>query len=115
MPLATEAAGSALAANLLSKYKDPVVRFDNVTTSLQAAGTSNFNTLLTLDVGDIISVTRTYTGGSPATVTQDVFVEAIAHAITPTDHRITFTLGQAQLYTQFILDTSTLDGVDRLT
>ena len=115
VPLATEAAGSALAANLLSKYKDPVVRFDNVTTSLQAAGTSNFNTLLTLDVGDIISVTRTYTGGSPATVTQDVFVEAIAHAITPTDHRITFTLGQAQLYTQFILDTSTLDSDDRLT
>jgi hypothetical protein len=115
VPLNTEAAGSALASNLLSKYKDPVARFDTITTSLNAIGTTLYSQLLTLDVGDIISVTKTYTGGSPTAVTQNVFIEAVSHAITPTDHRLTFTLGQAQLYTQFVLDSSLLDGDDRLT
>ena len=115
VPLNTEAAGTALAANLLAKYKDPVVRFDSITTSLNAVGTALFPTLLTLDVGDIISVTKTYTVGSPTTVTQDVYIEAVQHSISPNDHRITFSLGQAQLYTQFVLDSSLLDGDDRLT
>jgi hypothetical protein len=43
-----------------------------------------------------------------------VFIEAVSHAITPTDHRITFSLGQAQLYSAFTLNSSLLDGDDRL-
>jgi hypothetical protein len=115
LPLNTQAAGSALAANLLEKYKDPVVRFDSITTSLNAVGTGLYPTLLTLDVGDIVSVTNTYAVGTPGTVTKNVFIEAVSHAITPTDHRITFSLGQAQLYSKFILNSSTLNSDDRLT
>jgi hypothetical protein len=41
-----------------------------------------------------------------------VFIESVAHDITPSDHRIRFGLGQAQLLTAFILDSDTLDDVD---
>lgn len=112
VPLNTLAAGSALAQNLLDKYKDPVFRFDEITTSLNALGTAQYATVLALDVGDLISITKTYTTGLPLTRTETVFIESVNHDITPTDHRIRFGLGQAQLLTTFILDTDQLDDVD---
>ena len=112
VPLNTLAAGSALAANLLDKYKEPKIRFNEISTSMQACGSALFATVLTLDVGDVISVTKTYDQGLPATRTESVFIESVAHDITPSDHRIRFGLGQAQLLTAFILDQDLLDDVD---
>jgi len=112
VPLNTLAAGSALAQNLLDKYKNPIFRFDEITTSLNALGTAQYATVLALDVGDLISITKTYTTGLPLTRTETVFIESVNHDITPTDHRIRFGLGQAQLLTAFILDTDQLDDVD---
>jgi hypothetical protein len=110
VPLATQAAGSALAANILAKYKNPVFRFDEISTSLQACGTAIYSTLVTLDVGDIVSVTKTYQTGLPLSKTDNVYIESVSHDITPQDHRIRFGLGQANVLTNFILDTSTLDN-----
>ena len=112
VPLNTLAAGSALAQNLLDKYKDPKIRFNEISTSLNACGSALWPTVLALDVGDVISVTKTYDQGLPLTRTESVFIESVAHDITPSDHRIRFGLGQAQLLTAFILDTDTLDDVD---
>ncbi len=112
VPLDTLAAGSALAANILNKYKEPVLRFDEIQTSLQACGSALFATVLALDVGSVVSVTKTYTTGLPLSRTENVFIESVNHDITPSDHRIRFGLGQAQLLTAFILDTDTLDDVD---
>ena len=110
VPLVSDAAGSALAVNILAKYKDPVFRFDEIATSLQASGTALYPTLLTLDVGSIVSVTKTYTTGLPLSRTDNVYIEQISHDISPQDHRIRFGLGQANVITDFILDTSTLDN-----
>ena len=112
VPLDTLAAGSALAANLLDKYKEPKIRFNEVTTSMNACGSASFAGLLALDVGDLISVTKLYDQGLPLSRTETVFIESVTHDITPTDHRIRFGLGQAQLLTTFILDTDVLDDVD---
>ena len=112
VPLNTLAAGSALAQNLLDKYKEPKIRFNEISTSLNACGSALWPTVLALDVGDVISVTKTYTAGLPLSRTDSVFIESVAHDITPSDHRIRFGLGQAQLLTAFILDTSQLDDVD---
>ena len=79
---------------------------------MQACGSALFSTVLTLDVGDVIAVTKTYTAGLPLTRIESVFIESVAHDITPSDHRIRFGLGQAQLLTAFILDSDTLDDVD---
>ena len=112
VPLNTLAAGSALAQNLLDKYKDPKIRFNEISTSLNACGSALWPTVLTLDVGDVISVSKQYDQGLPATRTENVFIESVAHDITPSDHRIRFGLGQAQLLTAFILDQDELDDVD---
>jgi hypothetical protein len=109
VPLNTLAAGSALAQNLLDKYKEPEIRFNEISTSLNACGSALWPTVLTLDVGDVIAVTKTYTTGLPLSRTESVFIESVAHDITPSDHRIRFGLGQAQLLTAFILDSSQLD------
>jgi hypothetical protein len=61
------------------------------------------------EIGDVISIVKNFTTGAPASITQDVFIERIAHQITPGIHQVTLGLGQAQLLTQFILDTSELD------
>ena len=110
VPLVSDAAGSALAVNILAKYKDPVFRFDEIATSLQASGTALYPTLVTLDVGSIVSVTKTYATGLPLSRTDNVYIEQISHDISPQDHRIRFGLGQANVITNFILDTSTLDN-----
>ena len=99
VPLVSEAAGATLAQNLLDKYKEPKIRFNEISTSLNACGSALFSTVLTLDVGDVISVTKTYDQGLPATRTDSVFIESVTHDITPSDHRIRFGLGQAQLLT----------------
>jgi len=112
VPLNTLAAGSALAENLLNKYKEPKIRFDEISTSLNACGSALWPTVLTLDVGDVIGVTKRYDQGLPLSRTESVFIEAVSHDITPSDHRISFKLGQVRLLTAFVLDTNQLDDVD---
>ena len=112
VPLNTLAAGSALAENLLNKYQEPKIRFDEISTSLNACGSALWPTVLTLDVGDVISVSKHYDQGLPLSRTESVFIESVSHDITPSDHRISFKLGQVRLLTAFILDTNQLDDVD---
>ena len=112
VPLVNETAGATLAENLLDKYKEPKIRFNEISTSLNACGSALWPTVLALDVGDVISVSKQYDQGLPATRIENVFIESVAHDITPSDHRIRFGLGQVQLLTAFILDQSELDDVD---
>jgi hypothetical protein len=112
VPLVSEAAGATLAQNLLDKYKEPKIRFNEISTSLNACGSALWPTVLTLDVGSVIAVTKRYDQGLPLSRTDTVFIESVTHDITPSDHRIRFGLGQAQLLTAFILDQSELDDVD---
>ena len=109
VPLNTLAAGSALAENLLLKYKEPKIRFDEISTSLNACGSALWPTVLTLDVGDVISVSKHYDQGLPLSRTESVFIESVSHDITPSDHRIGFKLGQVKLLAPFILDINQLD------
>jgi hypothetical protein len=112
VPLNGQAAGDSLAANLLAKYKDPVFRFNEIGVTLNGLSLADAQAVSTLDIGDLVAITKTYTTGSPATVTKTMFVESLSHEITPGFHRVRLGLGQAQLLTQFILDTSELDDAD---
>lgn len=111
VPLSTQAQGDTLAANLLEKYKNPVFRFGEIGVVLNGLSAGAGQTLSTIEIGDLIAVTKTYTTGSPGTVTETMYVENITHEITPNSHRIRFGLGQARALTQFILNTSQLDDV----
>ena len=112
VPLVSEAAGATLAQNILDKYKEPIIRFNEISTSLNACGTALWPTVLALDVGDLISVTKRYDQGLPLSRTDTVYIESVNHDITTSDHRIRFGLGQAQLLTAFILDQDQLDDVN---
>ena len=109
VPLDTDAAGSALAASLLSRFQDPVVRFSEMDVLLNALTTAQQATMAGLEIGDILSVSKTFAVGTPATVTQNVVVESIRHSVNPSRHTVTVGLGQVQLLIPFILDTSELD------
>ena len=112
VPLNTLAAGTTLAQQLRDKYKDPVFRFNEISVVLNGLSAANAEAVSTLEIGDLVSVTKSFTVGSPTTVQKTMFVEQITHNITPNTHTVTLGLGQAQLLTLFILDTSALDDVD---
>lgn len=112
VPLNTQAAGSTLASNILAKYKNPVVRFTDMSVLLNGLSGANGQAASRLEIGDLITITKTYATGAPGTVTKTMYVENIAHEITPGSHRIRFGLGQAQLITPFILNTSALDDTN---
>lgn len=109
VPLATDAAGSALALSLLTRFQEPVVRFSEMDVLLNALTTAQQAQMAGLEIGDILSVSKTFATGTPATVTQNVVVESIRHTVNPSTHRVTIGLGQVQLVLPFILDTSELD------
>lgn len=112
LPLNDLAAGTALAQNLLDKYKNPVFRFNEISVTLNGLNAAAGQAVSILDIGDLINITKTYPTGSPGTVTKTMYVENISHEITPGFHRVRLGLGQAQLITPFILNTSELDDVE---
>ena len=112
VPLATDAAGSALALSLLTRFQEPVVRFSEMDVLLNALTTAQQAQMAALEIGDILSVSKQFSSGTPSLVTQNVVVESIRHTVNPSTHRVTIGMGQVQLVLPFILDTSALDDTD---
>jgi hypothetical protein len=110
VPLVDNAAGSALASFLLSKFENPTVNFSGFTVLLNALTPAQQDIVAGLEIGDLVSVSKTFNAGSPATVSQNVVVESIRHSINPQRHDVTVGLGQIRL--AFVLDTSNLDNPD---
>jgi len=110
VPLVDNAAGSALASFLLSKFENPTVKFSGFTVLLNALTAAQQEVVAGLEIGDLVSVSKTFNVGSPATVSQNVVVESIRHNINPQRHDVTVGLGQIRL--AFVLDTSNLDNPD---
>jgi hypothetical protein len=111
IPLATEAAGSALATNLVGRFSEPVVKFNEATVLVNMLTAAQQEQIAALEIGDILSVTRVFESGAPLTVTQSVVVESIQHRLSPARHEVNIGLGQIQLLSAFILDESQLDDL----
>ena len=71
---------------LLGKYKNPVLRFTNVSTQMAALSTANQNICFNLDLTSIATVVKNFTTGTPATESQTLIVSGISHNITPGSH-----------------------------
>jgi hypothetical protein len=102
--LNSDAAALTLAQDLLSKYKEPEYRFDKLQTIYNSLSTAKQQTLTGLEVSDIVSITRSYPTGTPASVTLNYSIENIRHTITPSDHRVEYGLAVADLVYALILD-----------
>jgi hypothetical protein len=109
IPLVNDAAGSALAASLLDFYQNPEVRFDEVNILVNPLSDSQTETMAALEIGDVLTVTKTFATGSPSTVMKDVVIEGIQHVVTPSRHDIRLRLGHITVLLPFVLDTSGLD------
>jgi hypothetical protein len=71
---------------LLGKYKNPVLRFTNVSTQMAALSEANQNICFNLDLTSIATVVKNFTTGTPATESQTLIVSGISHNITPGSH-----------------------------
>lgn len=104
IPLDTDAAGSALADNLLSLYQNPEVRFTGATINLLALSSAQQEQAAAFEIGDILTVSKNFAAGSPTTVNQTVSVEAIRHTITPNTHTINLSLAPFAIAYPLVLD-----------
>jgi len=93
-----------LAQNLLLRYKQPAYRFDKMTVTYNGLDFANQLKLSQLELADIITITRTYPVGTPASVTQQYSVESLNHRITPSTHQLEIGLAVAPLAFPLILD-----------
>ena len=100
------------AANfLLGKFKDALIRFDNLTIDLTEATTSNQNIVLDREIGDIVKVELTPPGGgSPAQVTSNEIIDSINYSITPEIFSCSYQLSNADVQA-FMRLNNTLFGV----
>jgi hypothetical protein len=87
----TTAELDSMADYLLGRYKNPVVRFTGVETQLAALDSTDQDACLSVDLTDIVSVTKGFTAGSPSSITQTLITSGVIHEIRPGSHVIRYT------------------------
>ena len=102
--LASDAAALTLANTLLDRYSQPVYRFDDLSVSMNRINAGQRSDVLNLEIGDVIEITRTYSTGSPASVTQNYSIEGVSHSLTAGAHNVLIRLAPADLVYPFILN-----------
>ena len=100
------------AANfLLGKFKDALIRFDDLVIDLTEATTSNQNTVLEREVGDVVKVELTPPGsGSPSQITSNEIIDSVTYNITPDVFTVSYKLSNADVQAFMRLD-NTLFGI----
>ena len=94
---------------IANTFQNPESIFDEVSILVNPLTSAQEELLATFDVGTVVTVTKTFTTGSPTSVTKNAVVEGIQHTITPSRHDIRLKLGQIDILLPFILNTSNLD------
>ena len=110
--LSNDAEALALATSLLNTYSQPVYRFDDMTVNVSSLSAPNRATVVGLEIGNIIAITRTYSTGTPASTTQNYAIERIQHNLTAASHTVTFGLRAATIFYEFLLDDVTFGVLD---
>jgi hypothetical protein len=96
------------AVMLLAARKDAVLRIDSMTLNLyDEAAETRIIAALDSEIFDLINITKSVPGGS--TVTRELFVQGIAHDITPRSWN-TILLTSEPIIQAFILDSTTSQG-----
>jgi hypothetical protein len=87
----TETEVADIANYLLGRFRNPVLRFNGLSTQLIGLSEADQNIYLSLELTDICSVTKSFAVGTPSTVTQTLIVSGVNHTISPSSHTIGFT------------------------
>lgn len=102
--LDTDAAGSALAQDLVDLYQNPEVRFTGATINLNSLSTAQQDIVTAFDIGDVLVVSKEFAAGSPTTVNKTVVIEAVRHTISANQHNMNLSLAPVTVLQPFILD-----------
>jgi hypothetical protein len=101
--LSSDAQAATLASYLL--YPIPRPRFTSVSTTFASLSDAQKTALAPIEIGQTVSVTKTFQSGTPLSVNQDLSVEGIDHVIDMnTGHRMTLWTSPTVILDQFILD-----------
>lgn len=79
-----------IGTELLAKYKDPKLRWTGLTVQLNGLPLDKQQTCLELDLTYECDVTKTFSTGTPSSVTQTLAVSGVKHQIVPGSHIVTF-------------------------
>ena len=101
--LSSDAQAATLASYLL--YPIPKPRFTNVSTTFASLTDAQKTALAPIEIGQTITITKSFTSGTPTAVTQDLSVEGIDHVIDMnTGHRMSLWTSPTVILNDFILD-----------
>jgi hypothetical protein len=109
--LTTDAAVSDLAAGLVTTYSEPALRIEGLADNALRHG--QWDNLLTRELKDRVLVVKTPAGGG--TLSQDSFIERIAHSWVPAEWRTTLGVSPVFAAAQWLLDDATLSILDTST
>jgi len=98
---------------LLGKYKDALLRFDNLEVNVNDLSTSNQNLILESEVGDIVNIELTPPGGgSPSQIVSREILDAINYSITPDTFKVGYKLSSANQQAFLRLDNTLFGHLD---
>ena len=101
--LSSDAQAATLASYLL--YPIPRPRFTSVSTTFASLSDAQKTALAPIEIGQTVSITKTFASGTPLSINQDLSVEGIDHVIDiNTGHRMTLWTSPTVILDQFILN-----------
>ena len=81
--------------------------------SFSALTTAERNAVAILEIGDTIQITRSFTSGSPASITEELAIEGLEHSIDPrSGHRMRIYTSPTTLVYELLLDDATFGRLD---
>jgi hypothetical protein len=110
--LSSDAQALALTADLLDAYAVPEFRFDDLQVQVSAMSSVDRATVIGLDMGDVVQITRSFDTGTPASVTELYGIDNIVHRITANSHTVKLGLYNASILYPFLLDDATYGVMD---
>jgi hypothetical protein len=108
--LSTDAQALTLANYLLEGSPSP--RFSGVETFFGSLTTGQQDDVAVVEIGDTIEITRTFTTGSPLTVTEELSVEGLSHRIDLRGETMTFYTAPTDIVYALLLDDSLRGKLD---
>jgi hypothetical protein len=109
--LETDAQALAFAEYLLDPNPEP--RFSGVEVNFASLTTAQKNAVALLEIGETVQITRSFSSGSPATITQELAVEGVSHSIDPRQgHRMTIYTSPTTLVFLLLLDDAVFGKLD---
>jgi hypothetical protein len=102
----------AIVEDIIDKYGVPSVRFTGLQVQLAGLASADVEDILGLDLADQVSVKKSFSVGTPSSVTQDLIVTGIRHQIVPGSHLIQFAFEPTPYRDVLLLDDAVYGTLD---